>query len=270
VKKEGKISKPPALAEKIIRVVNLLGGPGLDLIDRGKLYNELFMGFINAVLPNPFTSKQSIAGVETPDGLYANFACKAKALEVCLRGLPSEFVDYVGLENLLAAFPIDFTEDLDAFNRQLLSVPEYNAMDFFGRVSQANRRYDRARDWYRKLHRLANYLAVKEMLDSEWEWKLRCELEDLIGAEQLVIDDGVLEIIPDKFIVAFAKLPVERLRICTICESIFWARRSDSETCSTRCSKILRTRRWRKNLTPEQTLKYKINRIRKEIKKGEM
>ena len=53
------------------------------------------------------------------------------------------------------------------------------------------------------------------------------------------------------FFDAVDEIAADRLRICEICNRIFWAKREESETCSSPCFNNLRVRRYR-NLTPEE------------------
>lgn len=44
---------------------------------------------------------------------------------------------------------------------------------------------------------------------------------------------------------------IDRLRVCEVCERVFWAVRKDSKTCSAQCANRLRVRNYR-NLSPEE------------------
>lgn len=51
-----------------------------------------------------------------------------------------------------------------------------------------------------------------------------------------------------------------RIRLCPICDNVYWAGRIDQPTCSKRCGQTLRVRRWRGNYLE----KYKPQRVLKE------
>jgi hypothetical protein len=73
---------------------------------------------------------------------------------------------------------------------------------------------------------------------------------------------GRLNYSPPPFIKAIEGVEAARIRECEVCDQLFWAGRLDQKTCTTKCAKVLRTRRWRQNY---QT-KYKLTRIAKEEK----
>lgn len=54
-----------------------------------------------------------------------------------------------------------------------------------------------------------------------------------------------------------------RIRICPVCQGIFWAARIDKRGCTDKCSGILRTRRWRR----KHLEKYKPQRIKRAAEK---
>lgn len=71
--------------------------------------------------------------------------------------------------------------------------------------------------------------------------------------------DGTSGKINKTFFESLIGLDLDRIRACEICSKIFWAKRSDSETCSARCFGILRTRRYR-SLTAEEKAERKVLR----------
>jgi hypothetical protein len=62
-----------------------------------------------------------------------------------------------------------------------------------------------------------------------------------------------------EFLEAINKTDADRLRICEICQRVFWAKREDSKTCSPRCLSALNTRNSRK-LTAEEKAEKKAQR----------
>jgi hypothetical protein len=68
------------------------------------------------------------------------------------------------------------------------------------------------------------------------------------------------------YLEAIKGIDADRLRICEICSRVFWAKRKESETCSTKCFNNLRVRRYR-NLTPEEKAKRKAQREANKLQK---
>lgn len=77
--------------------------------------------------------------------------------------------------------------------------------------------------------------------------------------------DGILRITKDLLTEAIdeGKVETDRIRECEVCNQIFWAGRRDMRGCSTKCAKVLRTRRWREKTTEEQRTAYKVARAQK-------
>lgn len=71
-------------------------------------------------------------------------------------------------------------------------------------------------------------------------------------------ESGKIDVTLGEVAKALAGTEVDRIRECCICKQVFWARRKDQICCVTKCSKVLRTRRWRAK-APE----YKLRRILK-------
>lgn len=60
-------------------------------------------------------------------------------------------------------------------------------------------------------------------------------------------ENGIF-LIPDSKIECLFGIDLERLRVCQLCEKIFWADRIDSQCCSSAHNLVLRQRRFRKTL----------------------
>jgi hypothetical protein len=76
---------------------------------------------------------------------------------------------------------------------------------------------------------------------------------------RLSVIDGNLELSPESVLAKLRGQPVQQIRMCKVCSKLFWAGRPKQVCCSTRCSRIERTRRWR-----ESKQRYKENRAGKE------
>ena len=74
-----------------------------------------------------------------------------------------------------------------------------------------------------------------------------------------VNEKGLIEVDLGEIASALASAEADRIRECGLCRRIFWAGRSDQKCCIPKCSKVLRTRRWRENY-PD---KYKQRRHQK-------
>jgi hypothetical protein len=72
----------------------------------------------------------------------------------------------------------------------------------------------------------------------------------------ITIKEGRIHPIYDRFYSALIGIEASRIRLCPICNFIFWAGRSDQSTCSKRCANNFRVRKWRASY-PE---KYKLQR----------
>lgn len=77
---------------------------------------------------------------------------------------------------------------------------------------------------------------------------------------EIVIKDGLIHIETNKLAEALQGVDIDRLRICPVCNRIFWAKRNDQKACSNKCSGNLRIRKYRENYLE----KYKQQRIKKE------
>jgi hypothetical protein len=73
-------------------------------------------------------------------------------------------------------------------------------------------------------------------------------------------DQGKLTFILPELVDILEGVEASRIKICRICENIYWAGRIDQPTCSKKCGQTLRVRRWRGNYLE----KYKPQRILKE------
>lgn len=73
----------------------------------------------------------------------------------------------------------------------------------------------------------------------------------------IVLRENGVFLIPDTKIECLFGIDLERLRICQICEKIFWAGRIDSWGCSSSHNLILRQRRFRKDSKGKKEIKNK-------------
>jgi hypothetical protein len=69
---------------------------------------------------------------------------------------------------------------------------------------------------------------------------------------------GKVQLFPTKLLSPFLGVEAMRVRVCPLCDRIFWAGRSDQPACSKKCAHTLRTRRWREGYAI-----YKMQRYRK-------
>ena len=59
---------------------------------------------------------------------------------------------------------------------------------------------------------------------------------------RLVVDASGRLALRDALLEALIGIPAERIRLCAICDAIFWAPRANSECCNTRCRKVYNQR----------------------------
>jgi hypothetical protein len=57
--------------------------------------------------------------------------------------------------------------------------------------------------------------------------------------------DGLVKYSPPRFVKAIEGVEAARIRVCEVCKLLFWAGRLDQKACTTKCARVLRTRRWR-------------------------
>ena len=74
--------------------------------------------------------------------------------------------------------------------------------------------------------------------------------------------DGTARLQKSLFADAIDGIDVRRIRLCGVCETLFWAKRLDQIFCSKACSGLQRIQRWR-----EKSSDYELNRYRSEEKR---
>jgi hypothetical protein len=82
-----------------------------------------------------------------------------------------------------------------------------------------------------------------------------------------VNDNGKFVTTIDPLFIELEGVEATRIRECAICRHVFWAGRLDQKCCTTRCAKMLRTRRWRERYyhvgESQSTDGYKLRRLSK-------
>lgn len=133
-------------------------------------------------------------------------------------------------------------------------------------VGRAGDRYERARYLYDRTYALLHYIEQRSKRPDVY---LHLTGRDTFFSSQAMVVGSVLHFKPDIFTEAFNGVDITRLGRCRFCRKVFWRRRMGSNGCTDGCAAALRTRRWRHNLTPGKKREYKVNRIMKELSKGE-
>lgn len=119
-----------------------------------------------------------------------------------------------------------------------------------------------------------NFVKFAQALDDIRKGKR--EKSDLERFTTVIIpyisDSNKIEMQSNTFFLEGVKgIDADRLRICEICNEIFWAKRKDSETCSKSCFNALRQRRHRERNKDEINAKRRENyKYKKEKKKGNL
>ncbi|HRH40367.1 MAG TPA: hypothetical protein PKY82_01895 [Pyrinomonadaceae bacterium] len=86
------------------------------------------------------------------------------------------------------------------------------------------------------------------------------------------MDNDEPTLVSDPFFEILHNIPLSRIRCCEICKNIFWAKRSESATCSTPCLFTWRQRQYRQANRDEINKRRRENRFYKKklaTKKGE-
>jgi predicted nucleic acid-binding Zn ribbon protein len=108
------------------------------------------------------------------------------------------------------------------------------------------------RDNFIKFARALNEIRKGDREKSQFE---RFEMM----AMPYISEDNKIEIMSNTFFPEVIRgIEADRLRLCEVCDHIFWAKRKDAETCSPNCLNVLRQRRFR------QQNKEQVNARRRE------
>lgn len=268
------------MAKMIFSVVDLLP-PGTELPDRYSVYETLCDEDPDGRIERSqkrFEQIEATLSGEAADIEHENEmnevygTYQLRSLEYCLEGMPNQFIDYVDLPRPDLGWlyqslvnNTSFRESFDSFLQTIDKHPKWPENLRLGQTTRyACNRYDQARSWYRRLYMLADFLQHYE--DGSY-WPSR--YERVFGINSVAVNNGRIDFEPDKFTEAFVGVRIERIKTCKNCGRVFWMKRDDMKGCSTSCAKILRTRKWREKVTPEQKQKYYIDRMHRELNKGE-
>lgn len=108
--------------------------------------------------------------------------------------------------------------------------------------------WDRYKDFieYRQKIRF----AAREAVDYRKRGRRRITFSSIYNPETFktsfsITKEGLISLKDDILFKALEGIAARRLRICEVCERIFWANRLDKEGCSGRCNQTLRSRRKR-------------------------
>jgi hypothetical protein len=307
-------SEPPEAIGKILGVVRLLPA-GIDLRSYHGVYHALVkkdsMGLIAkhelgytdskrpAVITVDYLNERSV------DFANSQLPYQTEAFEICLKGLPEEFKDYIGfplgdvkssyqkLMKRIQAFVNDRGEEHFGPMLEVTGLPikdqEYTGWDI--RLERANPKLS-FNAFKKILEKTPGWIGKVQSDELEWaawnyefartwyqqtyklahyieSWKKKEIPEMGIGMEVMIsgeIVDRKIVYHPNDFSEAFNGLDIDRLGLCKNCRRVFWVKRTDMKGCTISCAKILRTRKWREKTTPTQRIEYKINRIKKNLK----
>jgi hypothetical protein len=162
-----------------------------------------------------------------------------ETLKLCLKDLPERFQHYIRSE---------------AINSESLIDIERASIHEIERMAGAYTGFFRLREM---LTEIVNRLEAERRGEFFLDWQ---RIPITMPSKLLKDENGFLYTEPTLWQDSFnQKIDSSRLRICRICRHIFWAKREDSETCSTNCANNLRVRRSR-SLSDEEKLKRKMLR----------
>lgn len=90
----------------------------------------------------------------------------------------------------------------------------------------------------RNLKRLIRYKNVAKK-------RKKINLDKIEAEAFLVMRGTTVQTVKSRFFEAIENVDTDRIRICDVCENIFWATRFDSKTCSKQCYNTFRQRQFR-------------------------
>lgn len=288
-KSREKVSEPPDRTKRILDVVNLLP-PGLPLMDFNGIRDDLKTRDPHGLLKRLRTTSEDIFDQKRdtlPPGelefaLRERFAEHAlvhglydlTALKSCidLIGVTDEFIKYVQIPDYDLAWLYEkepgsaaFKHARDSFLRRFPhDLRGLAVINVASSINAAVKRYSLAREWYVLIYDFARFLQATSKFTTE---AARQMIQQMIPVT-LGFEDGLIKFELSEFAHAFSGIPPERIQLCENCQRVYWAKRSDAKVhgCSTTCSKVLRTRKWRNGITVAQKRQYAWNRYRKENK----
>jgi hypothetical protein len=287
-KLRGKLSEPPELVDRILRVVNLIP-PSSELQSVEVLFNAfknvdsegrmaLFDGDLKRLWLRGFRAPPSIER-DRCDATWKVIAAHSisyymrAALMACLADLPQAFIHYVldPLEELKLRSAVDITEETvmewhtSFFDNFATSPLLIDSIRFTTAVYRSRRKYNQVREWSIRLNALLDFLEGA----SEPDW-FRVQLESNEGkyfSERPIIINGTVHFPQDACAKAFEGLKPERIKRCEHCRRVFWVKRLGTRACGPVCTSVLSTRKWRSKSTLEERRRYETNRILKASKK---
>ncbi len=207
-KSRAKYDCPPELSE-IIAIVNLVP-------------LNIEMKSFNSVL-SQLEMEKSIRQSFSPEKTEPEVDLRIEALKKCLHNLPEDFQKYIkSYEPILKAIQLKEYGRADGLEYGLISVYE----SFFQR-------------WY-------SVKVFTERIKRERDGEVvSWEQESLYISAKILRDEDRTEYLSG-FGGLIGKFKSDRLRICKICSRVFWAKREDSETCSSRCLNAFNVRNYRR------------------------
>jgi hypothetical protein len=155
----------------------------------------------------------------------------------------------------------------DLITQHLLSFePFYGSKQKYLEIS---RRYQ---ELFRTCGQLASLFEfVQRRFSKENNYRLQNHLDwvepyaepALSETEVRIEADGTAYLQKSLFSDAIDGIDVRRIRLCEVCENLFWAKRLDQVFCSKACSGLQRVQRWR-----EKSAEYELNRFQNEEKRA--
>lgn len=279
--KRPKVSEPPEAISEILSIVQLLPA-GIQLIDYWqhyyksidtdpKMMDTAIRQAVATVMPDDHESFPVRQFRDRRDlHSWGKELYYRESLRYCLTNLPPAFSDYVCPQKkyLGSAFvnylqrirATDSLEKFDAHNAFRLLHDDVVDTKLEAAISAF--RYSQAHNYYVRLYELMD-LIQKHRAGDDISFSTHINETRVFQIQNLSIEAGRIVLVPDFFTDAFNGIAVERLGLCENCSLVFWRTRTDMKGCSTRCAKILRTRKWRDNIPAEKKQEYYVNRLRK-------
>lgn len=173
-------------------------------------------------------------------------------------------------ENLSLEFIVFCFKEIDKAVGEHYDLREY-VFEFFDLSEDDSSFYNSPE--YKTVH---NYFHFVNVRDEVREIAIRAEhyktgrtftyLTDLSQSVTFGVENGKICFKTNSVFEAFSGVDVERVKICELCDKVFWASRIDASCCSKECAHNLRNRIYRGNKKKQD--EYKFNRVKNDEAKA--
>lgn len=119
-------------------------------------------------------------------------------------------------------------------------------------------------EYLRQAREIVNLIAKsrREQIRLPYSMSLKANCLSISFGNLYIDKSDVIRFSPPPIARILDGVEADRIRECEVCQKFFWAGRIDQKACTTKCAKVLRSRRWREKYLTN----YKLRRIEKESK----